>query len=61
MERAIAYGWFVCVVCGLVAACPGCVDASDGIRVHLCVDHAYLAGSGGMATRTIWATTESAR
>ena len=61
MERSVAYGWYVCVVCGLVAACPGCVEVSEGMRVHLCLEHSYLAGLDGLATRTVWARNESAR
>jgi len=61
MERAVTYGWFVCVVCGVVAVCPGCVDVPDGVQVHLCIDHRSLSGVEGMATKTVWATRESAR
>ncbi len=61
MVRSVAVGLFVCAVCGQVAACPGCVDAADGMKVHLCAEHAYMAYLDGMASRTVWATEESAR
>jgi hypothetical protein len=61
MVAAIAEGWFVCAFCGVVAVCPGCVEVSEGMRVHLCFEHGYLAGSDGLASRTVWATKESAR
>jgi hypothetical protein len=61
MGRAVAYGWFVCYLCGILAGCPGCVEVPETMRVHWCREHGHLAALDGMATRTIWATKESAR
>lgn len=61
MVRAVTYGWFVCVACGLVALCPGCVEIPDGVQVHFCIEHLSLSHMEGTATKIVWATKESAR
>jgi hypothetical protein len=62
MVRAVVEGWFVCMGCGLVAVCPGCMDEVPGdVRFHFCAGHEYLQGVESFAHRTVWATEQSER
>ncbi len=60
MRRAVVEGWFVCVGCGVVAVCPGCVSGSS-VRFHFCKTHRDLAAIESYGSMTVWASRDSSR
>ena len=62
MVRALVEGWFVCVRCGLLALCPGCVAQVPGdVLFHFCTEHEYLVAVESYGHRMVWAAKESSR
>ena len=60
MVGALVEGWFVCLRCGLVAMCPGCVAEMPGdVLFHCCAEHEYLLVVDSYGRRMVWATKES--
>ena len=54
--------WFVCLRCGLVAVCPGCVSLVPGdAPFHFCAGHEYLRAVESYSGRMVWATEDSSR
>ena len=62
MVGALVQGWFVCLRCGLVALCPGCVAEVPGdVLFHCCAEHEYLVAVESYGHRMVWAAKESSR
>ncbi len=62
MVGAMVAGWFVCVRCGLVAMCPGCVAQVPGdVLFYCCSEHEYLVAVESYGHRMVWAAKESSR
>ena len=55
MARGMIEGWFVCLHCGLVAVCPGCVEVAPGeVSLYLCEEHFHLAAIESYGERSVW-------
>ena len=60
MGRAVVAGWYVCQGCGLVAACPGCVElVAEQVLFHLCEQHQAYRMVEGYGNRMVWTKAPS--
>ena len=60
MGQAVVDGWYVCLHCRLVAACPGCVEVVDpDVLFYLCEQHQQLRMVEGYGSRMVWTKTPS--